>query len=136
MKIERFVGLYAAGVGLAMVGMWTGLSLAGDIPELATAPLEIGTHLLAEGLTALALLLSGLGVWRGWAQARAGLLASLGMLLYTVINSAGYYAQLGEGAMVGMFAVLTLATVLSLVALVGDWSPRRGDAEVGGGARA
>ena len=34
------------------------------------------------------------------------------MLLYIVINSAGYYAQLGEIAMVGMFTGLTAMTLL------------------------
>jgi hypothetical protein len=136
MKIEHLVSLYAAGVGLAMVGMWTVLYLAGAIPELATAPLEIGMHLLAEGLTALALILSGFGVVRGWTRARPGLLTALGMLLYTVINSAGYYAQPGKATMVGMFAILTVATALALAALVLEWAPRRGEAELSGSARA
>lgn len=34
------------------------------------------------------------------------------MLLYIVINSAGYYAQLGEIAVVGMFTVLIATTLL------------------------
>jgi hypothetical protein len=64
------------------------------------------------------------------------LLAALGMLLYLVINSAGYYAQLGDGAMIGMFAILTVATALALAALVLEWAPRRGEAELSGSARA
>ena len=133
MRIDRLIGLYAAGVGLAMIVMWTAIYLAGDIPELATAPLEIGAHLLAEGVTALALLLSGLGVWRGVEGAGAGLLAALGMLLYTVINSAGYYAELGNSAMVGMFTVLSLTTLLALGFLLKEGVPRGGDSELSGG---
>jgi hypothetical protein len=64
MTIERLVSLYAAGVGLAMAGMWTVLYLAGAIPELRRAP-KIGTHLLAEALTGLALLLSGFACCAG-----------------------------------------------------------------------
>jgi len=132
-RIERLVGLYAVAVGLTMAGMWATLYLAGDIPELATVPFELGAHLLAEGLTALALLLSGFGVWRGWSRAHAGLIGALGMLLYTVVNSAGYYAELGDSAMVGMFAVLTLTTLLALAVLVVKWEPRGGDADASGG---
>ncbi|MFO8133578.1 MAG: hypothetical protein R6U10_06595 [Thermoplasmatota archaeon] len=34
-----------------------------------------------------------------------------GMLLYTVIVSAGYYAERGNTAMVAMFTVLTMLTL-------------------------
>ena len=111
MRLERFVGPYAAGVGLAMLGLWSVILVSGDVPELRTAPVELGVHLAAEGLTAAALFVFGVGAWRGSRRARRGLPVALGMLLYTVVNSAGYYAQLGETAMVAMFAVLTLATL-------------------------
>ena len=116
-------GAYAVGVCLAMLGMWAGLYLAGEIPELATAPLEIGYHLAAEGLTALALLAAGVGLLRGRAWGGRVLPVALGMLLYTVVNSAGYYANLGEWPMVGLFTALTLATGRLLVATLRGWPP-------------
>jgi hypothetical protein len=89
MRRENLAGADAVGVGLAMLGMWTALYLAGEIPDLATAPLEIGYHLAAEGLTAVALLAAGLGVLQGRERAGRLLMVALGMLLYTVLNSAG-----------------------------------------------
>ena len=103
--------------------MWSGLYLAGEITELATAPLEIGYHLVAEGLTAIALLVGGVGLLRGRAWAGRVLPVALGMLLYTLINSAGYYANLGEWPIVGMFTVLTLATGVLVFGWLRGWTP-------------
>ncbi len=44
-------------------------------------------------------------------------LAASGMLLYTVINSSGYFAELGQWPMVGMFAVLLAVAATSIVFL-------------------
>lgn len=54
------------------------------------------------------------GLWTGRPWARRPLPVALGLLLYTTINSAGYYAQSGEAPVVAMFAVLTVATVAAL----------------------
>lgn len=114
---------YLVAVGLGMLGMWVALLGTGQVPELRTAPYEIGYHLVAEMLTAVALLAAGVGRLRGRAWGQRASPAALGMLLYTVLNSAGYYAQRGETPMVGLFAVLTVATV---VLLVGHLRPRTG----------
>lgn len=103
-----------------MVGMWALLYLTGEIPELTTAPLEIGYHLFAEGLTAGLLLIAGYGLFRDRPWAASVHPLALGLLLYTVINSTGYYAQRGDVAMVGMFTVLTLTTGAILVDLLRD----------------
>lgn len=59
----------------------------------------------------MALVAAGIGRVRGPAWARRLYPVALGMLLYTVVNSAGYYAQLGELPVVGMFTALTVATL-------------------------
>lgn len=99
-------------VGAAMIGLWTSLLLSGAVPELETNPLEIRYHLAAEFLTAIALLGSGAGLRQGRRWADRAFAVALGMLLYTVINSAGYYADLGEAGMVGFFTALTAVTVV------------------------
>ena len=121
MRLRPLASAYAIGVGLAMLGLWTALYLTGEIPDLATAPLEIGFHLVAEGLTAIALLAAGVGVFRDWGVAVRLLPVALGMLLYTVVNSAGYYANLGEWPMVGMFLALTALTLVLLLAILRGW---------------
>lgn len=102
------------GVGAAMLGLWSVLLGTGAVPELETAPYEIGYHLVTEVGTALALLGAGLGLLRHAPLATRLYPVALGMLLYTVINSAGYYARRGDVAMVGLFTVLTVGTLLLL----------------------
>lgn len=98
-----------------MIGLWAVLLTTGQVPELQTARLQIAYHLAAELLTAAAaLLVTGLGTVTGRSWAGRGYLVALGMLLYTVINSAGYYAELGDASMVGVFGILTVLTLGSL----------------------
>jgi hypothetical protein len=115
-RVDRLGAGYAVLVGLFMGAFWTASALTGTIPELRTAPLEIGYHLVAELLAPGALLAAGVGRLRGRAWAARLFPVALGMLLYTVVNSAGYDAERGDVAMVGMFAVLTVATLALLAA--------------------
>lgn len=101
-----------------MILLWVVLVGTGQIPELSSAPVEIGSHLVAEVVTALALVVAGVGLFRDWQWSRRLYPVALGMLLYTVINSAGYYADLGETGMVGMFTLLTVATSLLILKIV------------------
>lgn len=102
---------FLAGVGILMIGFWSMLFLTGQIPEGETGPVELGYHLAAELLTASVLVTAGVGrqLQRRWARRLSPV--ALGMLGYTVINSAGYYAQSGEISMVAMFTLLTVSTV-------------------------
>jgi hypothetical protein len=71
--------------------------------------------LAGELLTAVLLIVSALGLLLEKQWARILSPAALGMLLYTVIVSPGYYAQLGNTPMVIMFAILIVLTVAALV---------------------
>lgn len=112
---------YAVVVGAFMLGFWAVLYATGGGPALSY---DIGYHLVAESSTALALLATGTGILRGRSWAARLYPVALGMLLYTVLNSAGYYAQRGEAAMVGMFTLITVATLLALFDYLGrpTWS--------------
>ncbi|HNQ81037.1 MAG TPA: hypothetical protein PKI53_08055 [Candidatus Aminicenantes bacterium] len=96
MKIRKWAVLYSLIVGVSMIGMWTMFFASGGIPELKTKPLEINLHLAAELSTAVLLLIGGWGLIkrRPWGTQAHSL--SMGMLLYTLIASPGYYLQKGE----------------------------------------
>jgi len=112
-----FPAVVALVVGLLMVGQWVFFLVSGQVPELKTEPRAIRFHLAAELLTAGALVAAGLGLLLGAGWGRSLYLVATGMLLYTLINSPGYFAQRGQWALVGMFAVL-LALALAGLALV------------------
>lgn len=111
----KFTGIFAVAAGLLMFGQWAVSLATSGVPELQTAPLSIGFHLAAEILTALALILSGLALLRKRRWGRTLFLVAGGMVLYSIINSPGYFAQRGQWLMVGMFAVLFFLAVFLLM---------------------
>ena len=111
----RFTGMFALIVGLLMFGQWAVSLAAGGVPELRTAPLSIGFHLAAEVLTALALILSGMALLKKKSWGRTLFLVAGGMLLYSAINSPGYFASSGRWPVVAMFAVIFFLAVFLLM---------------------
>jgi hypothetical protein len=86
--------------------------LTGQIPELETEPLRIRFHIAGEMVTAVALIVGGIGVLAGQAWSQPVHFIAMGMLMYTAIVSPGYFAQKGQWPLVTMFAgVLVLAFV-------------------------
>ncbi len=113
-----FAAVYAIVVGAGMIGQWLFFLASGQVPELVTEPLRIRFHLAAEFATALALLTGGIALlthqaWSQWFYPLA-----IGMLLYTVIVSPGYFAQKGQWPFVGMFAVLLILALVSIALVV------------------
>ncbi|MDX5399534.1 MAG: hypothetical protein LPK92_07405 [Actinomycetes bacterium] len=120
------VGSYCVAVA-AFMGFWWGMSIrkgALDRPDRRRA--EIVLHLTAELTTALLLAIGGTILARGGTRALA--LVGLGMLLYTIIQSPGYFLARQEMPPVVMFAVLAVLTIVAIVATVLDggrsgWMP-------------
>lgn len=92
--------------------------IAGQVPELQTEPLRIAFHLAAEGVTAVLLILAGLGLLRSRPRSRSLGLVALGSLVCTSIVSPGYFAQLGQWPLVAMFAALLMLAVASILFLM------------------
>lgn len=109
---------YSIAVGVLMLAQWAFFLLTGQVPELQTAPVQTAFHLAAEGLTALALIAAGIGLLRRAPWARSLALLALGMLIYTLIQSPGYFAQQQTWPLVAMFAVLLLLALVSLAQLL------------------
>lgn len=105
-----------------MLLMWSFFIIAGLVPEFQEKAWEIVYHLVAEGVTAVLLIVAGIMTIKKHPFGRHLLLVSLGMLLYTVIVSAGYYAQRGEIAFVAMFSVFTIAAILAITSTLRSWS--------------
>lgn len=114
----RFAGIYGITVGILIFAEWVYFLFTAHVPEMDSAPLEIVFHLAAEFMTAMIAVAGGVAILYGkpWA-ARLYYLAS-GMLMYAVINSAGYFVHLGDWPLVVMFVLLFLLTVVSVGKLV------------------
>jgi hypothetical protein len=110
----KFAGWYGIVVGLMMMGQWGFFLAAGQVPELNTEPVRLAFHLAAEFGTAIALLASGAALVRGRRWGLDVYLVAVGMLIYSVIVSPGYFAQQGQWALVGMFGILLLLALVSI----------------------
>ena len=101
-----------------MIIMWSFFIVSGQVPELQTKPAEILLHIIAELLTALLLVVSGVLVLKRIEWGNLTLLVALGMLFYTMIVSPGYYIQNGTPAFVVMFALFLAVGILAAVAQI------------------
>ena len=114
----KFPAWYGISVGALIILQWIFFLATNSVPQLETAPWEIGHHIAAELLLALTLLAGGIGALRSLQWGKKILLVALGMAIYSEVNSPGYFAQLGQWALVGMFAMLLIGAALSVMALL------------------
>ena len=110
-----FSPVYAIVAGIAMLGYWSVSLARSKVPELETEPIRIGFHIVAEFATAIVLLVGGIGLLLSSSWGLNVYLVAMGMLLYTVVVSPGYFAQKREWRMVGLFVILIVLGVASLV---------------------
>jgi hypothetical protein len=115
MNIKKIASVYSIIIGIAMICMWFVFIATDQVPEIKSAPIKITYYLIAEFLTAILLLIGGYGLLTKRVWGFHLYLISMGMLLYTVIVSAGYYANLEDMIMVGMFSVFQLLTIIFIV---------------------
>ncbi len=115
MNIRRIAIWYSFVIGFSMVGMWTFFVVSNQVPELSSGSAQIFFHLFAEFLTAAFLIVSGISLLKKMSFSFHLFLVSLGMLLYTVIVSAGYYVDLGQWTMVAMFVVFQILSVFLII---------------------
>ena len=109
-----FAAVFAIIVGLGMMGQWAASYRTGQIPELVDEPIRIGFHIAAEIITAVALVISGIGLLLRQPWANSLYLIAAGMLFYTAVVSPGYFAQKGQWAWLIIFAVLITLGLVSI----------------------
>ena len=111
----NFPALYAIVVGLLMIAQWAFFLITRQVPELKTERVRVLFHIADEFLTAVVLIVSGIGLLAQQIWATALYPVAMGMLLYTIIVSTGYFAQKRVWLIVAMFAVLAIFTGISLI---------------------
>lgn len=120
----KFASWYGIFVGTLIILQWIFFISTDAVPEFQTTPWAIGFHIAAEILLACALLLGGIATLRSRSWGTKALLVALGMAIYSEISSPGYFAQLGQWPLVGMFAVLLVGAVFSGLALLKQGDPK------------
>ncbi len=109
MTATMAVGSYCALLGLLMIGWWVVEIRDGALHRDDRTVIEMALHLSAELLTATLLIVGGLlSILDG--QLDVSLIA-LGMLLYTVITSPGYFLARNERGPAILFLILLIGTL-------------------------
>lgn len=112
-----FSAIFSIVLGVIMFAQWAFFLLTGGVPEVKTEPARVWLHIAAEWITAVLLVISGIGLLSNvpWSVPLAFL--AHGMLIYTVIQSPGYFAHKKVWPLVGMFAVFLILALISAGAL-------------------
>ncbi|MBH1940920.1 hypothetical protein I5677_08460 [Mobilitalea sibirica] len=118
MNLRKGKAIFAIFIGVSIISLWIMLFLSSQIPELRTEPISISLHIFSEILLAITLIIAGIKLFKDTNNSKKWFLLAMGLLIYSVINAAGYYGQNNEWAMVIMFGVIfmisTFFVVLSL----------------------
>ena len=112
MFLSIISGIYAIVIGVGIIGLWTMLLQTKQVPELVTEPVAIKFHMTAEMTMGILSLLSGIYLLLGFSWAPHFFILGQGLVIYAVINSAGYYGQKKQWPFVIMFGVILIASVI------------------------
>jgi uncharacterized membrane protein len=114
MKIRKpfkLIGGYSILLGLSVIIMWIQIIMNESIPEGKT---EMSFHLFSEFLMALLCLLSGFLLIRQKPKGQITNATAHAMVVYSLINAIGYYAERNEKNMVVLFIILAIVSFIIL----------------------
>ncbi len=107
-----YVVAFSLATGVMIPAFWILLLITRQIRELRKGRRDIWFHIVAEIATGALLVAGDSGA--SFALSAMG----LGALVYTLIQSPGYYVDRREWPMVGLFAVTWLASVPAIALLL------------------
>ena len=113
------VVIYSMLIGVFMIGFWLFAMFSGMVPE-EEKPWGITFHLFSEFTTATMLIFSGIASLLNVEWAKSVSLLALGMLMYIVIYSPGYYLQKKNKGMAITFLALIVLTILAVLVTLTD----------------
>lgn len=113
----KFVKISSIVIGILIIYQWLFFLIIGGVPELKTAPIEITFHIAIELLTATVLIASAM-LFTSDKKKSVICIFGQGMMGYSVVNSAGYFAQSGQWPFLIMFGVLLIISVINTVILI------------------
>lgn len=108
----KIVGYYSIFIGIAVITVWSLILLTQNPTEGKT---ELTFHLLSEFIMAVLCIFSGILLLGNKPIGKFLNILALGMVIYSVLNAAGYYGENNEFQMMIIFIVLLLLTSVAVV---------------------
>ncbi len=114
----KFVRISSLVIGLSMILQWIFFLITGNVPEFETEPIGIIFHITIEIITALLLMSIFIFLRKPNRAKKYIAVYGQGMLGYTVVNSAGYFAQSGDWLFLLMFTVLLFFSIFNSMKII------------------
>jgi hypothetical protein len=111
-------GVFAVLVGSSMILMWVFLVITGQVPEYEYKPVETLFSISADNITAILLIIGGVGVINEKPWGDSVFLVSMGALFYSLMIAIGYYSQLNQYYMLILFLPLFIEMAFFISGLV------------------
>ena len=108
----KIIAYYSIFIGISVITMWTMILLTQSPPEGKT---ELTFHLISEFIMALLCLFSGILMLKNKPIGKFLNVSGLGMVIYSVLNAAGYYGESNEVQMMIVFIVLLIFTSIAII---------------------
>ncbi|MFB6319499.1 hypothetical protein [Saccharicrinis sp. FJH54] len=113
--IKKIIGIYSVFLGVSIIAMWTMILSTDGTTEGNT---EITFHLASEFTMALLCVIGGIMLLKSMRHSKEISILGHGMVLYSVINAAGYYGERGDLHINVMFlTILSLSTVTLFISI-------------------
>lgn len=112
---NKIIGYYAIFLSVAIIGYWIMTLLSERYPE---GRIEIAFHVFSELLMASICLLSGIFLLMKNKLGKKLSIIGFSMILYSVLNAAGYFGERNELILTAMFMALFLITSIALIVLL------------------
>jgi hypothetical protein len=112
---SKIIGYYSIFLFIAITGYWI-ITLKGH--GYSEGKIEITFHVFSELLMAFICLISGLLILLNQSMGRKLNIVGLSMILYSVLNAAGYFGQHNEWKMAIMFLALFILSLTVLTMLL------------------
>ena len=108
---NKVIGICSIFIGIAVTGSWVLILSSGEVEEGQT---EITFHLISEFIMAIFCFVSGILILKKHPLGNILNIIGLSMILYSVLNDAGYYGERNELAFTVLFILLFLVSGIAL----------------------
>ncbi len=115
---KKILGYIYIVIGVGIIGLWIMLLATDQVPEIETALAEIIMHIIIEATMGIMAIISGFFLLKGFKHYKEICFLTNGLLIYSVVNSSGYYIQSSNFAMVIMFGIIFAFTMYSTIMLL------------------
>ncbi|QMS85650.1 hypothetical protein [Candidatus Xianfuyuplasma coldseepsis] len=106
MKKQMVFSVVYGVIGIGIIGLWIMLIGTNQVPEFETEPVGIVFHIIIEITMALFALVTAWLLYKSASLRFPILLLTNGLLMYSVVNSAGYYGDAQNYSMIALFAII------------------------------